>query len=174
VDGIVRDSPLVLAHLARCAAAILARAAADILRLFLGAGAAPSVAAGLNICRSSAIRALILFFCSSKPAMAAVSTSAWNFVGISQFILAPWRFFTGFIGFLKHIRLNTSSHQFREDLDRPTRSMSPGSSTNLHFKLPGNRSTKSFRPVIAICNIRRDVWHRTELHRGLEIAATSE
>ena len=45
---------LATAHLFRWAAAILARAAADILRLTV-VGALPSVAPGFNIWRSSAI-----------------------------------------------------------------------------------------------------------------------
>jgi hypothetical protein len=58
------------AHLFRCAAAILPRAAADIRRRFLVGrdDSAPSLLAPpLNICRSSAICAFIRFFCSSKP-----------------------------------------------------------------------------------------------------------
>jgi len=74
-------SPRALAHLSRCAAAILARAARDIRRRFFGAGAAPLLA-GLSIWRSSAIWASIRFSCSSKPAMAAERISAFNFVGI--------------------------------------------------------------------------------------------
>jgi hypothetical protein len=69
------------AHLFRWAAAILARAAADIRRL-LGAGVVLSVVLGLNIWRSSSIRALSRFFCSSKPAMAATMISVLGFVGM--------------------------------------------------------------------------------------------
>ena len=75
------DSFLDAAHLFRWAAAILARAAADIRRL-TGVGALPSAALGLNIWRSSAIRALSRFFCSSKPAMAATKISVSRFVGM--------------------------------------------------------------------------------------------
>ena len=69
------------AHLFRWAAAILARAAADILRL-TGVGALTSVALGFNIWRSSAICALSRFFCSSKPAMAAATISVLSFAGM--------------------------------------------------------------------------------------------
>jgi hypothetical protein len=74
---------LAAAHLFRWAAAILARAAEEILRLSFGTGALPSVAPGLNIWRSSAIRALSRFFCSSKPAMAATKISVSRFVGMT-------------------------------------------------------------------------------------------
>jgi hypothetical protein len=70
------------AHLFRCAAAILARAAADIRRrLVVGADdSAPSLLAPpLNICRSSATCPFIRFFCSSKPSMAAVISSRLSF-----------------------------------------------------------------------------------------------
>ena len=53
-DEAVPDSVLAAAHLLRWAAAILARAAADILRL-TGVGTLPSVALGFSIWRSSAI-----------------------------------------------------------------------------------------------------------------------
>jgi hypothetical protein len=69
------------AHRFLWAAAILARAAADIRR-FLGAGAVLSVVRGLNIWRSSAIWVLSRFFCSSKPAMAAVTISVLSFAGM--------------------------------------------------------------------------------------------
>ena len=69
------------AHLFRWAAAILARAAADI-RCLTGMGALPSAALGLNIWRSSAICALSRFFCSSKPAMAAVRIWVVSFEGM--------------------------------------------------------------------------------------------
>jgi hypothetical protein len=74
VDDAVPDCVLSAAHLMRWAAAILARAAADILRL-TAVGALPSVVLGFNIWRSAAIRALSRFFCSSKPAMAATMIS---------------------------------------------------------------------------------------------------
>jgi hypothetical protein len=70
------------AHLFRCAAAILARAAADIRRrLVVGAeDSAPSLLAPpLNICRSSATCPFIRFFCSSKPSMAAVISARLSF-----------------------------------------------------------------------------------------------
>ena len=54
VDEAAPDCFLAAAHLLRWAAAILARAAADIRRL-LGAGAVLSVVLGLNIWRSSAM-----------------------------------------------------------------------------------------------------------------------
>ena len=54
--ALTADPFLIAAHLVRCAAAILRRAAADIFRLAgVGSGAAPSVEAGVNIWRSSAI-----------------------------------------------------------------------------------------------------------------------
>jgi hypothetical protein len=71
----------VLAHRFRWAAAILARTAADIPRLFL-VGGAPFGEVPPNICRSSAIRASIRLFCSIKPSMAAVTTALLNLVGI--------------------------------------------------------------------------------------------
>ena len=75
------DCFLTAAHLFRWAAAILARAAADILRR-TGVGVLPSVAFGFNIWRSSAIWALSRFFCSSKPAIAAAKISGLSFVGM--------------------------------------------------------------------------------------------
>jgi hypothetical protein len=54
LDDAVPDCVLAASHLFRWAAAILARAAADILRL-TGVGALPSVVLGFNIWRSSAI-----------------------------------------------------------------------------------------------------------------------
>jgi hypothetical protein len=73
---------LASAHLFRCAAAILARAVADILRLFVGACPAPSAAAEPCVFRSSAIWASMRVFCSSKPAMAAATISVLSFVGM--------------------------------------------------------------------------------------------
>ena len=64
------------AHRLRWAAPILARAAADIFRFaFFGGGVAPSVDPPVRSCRRSAILALMRFFCSSKPSMAAVRMS---------------------------------------------------------------------------------------------------
>jgi hypothetical protein len=62
VDEAAPDCSLAAAHLFRWAAAILVRAAEDILRLSFATGALPSVAPGLNIWRNSAIRALSRFF----------------------------------------------------------------------------------------------------------------
>ena len=79
------DSFLEAAHLLRCAAAIRRRAAADIFRLGLTAsGVAPSMGLPFSICRSSAIRSLICFFCCSKPSIAAVRISVLCFVGIQS------------------------------------------------------------------------------------------
>jgi hypothetical protein len=81
---------LFAAHLFLCAAAILARATADIRRRFVvGADElAPFLSEPpLNICRSSAICALIRFFCSSKPSMAAVISSQLSFAGIELTII---------------------------------------------------------------------------------------
>jgi hypothetical protein len=84
---LVPDSLLDAAHLALCAAAILFLAAADILRLGLAApGVAPSVDPPVNICRRSAIWASIRFFCSSKPARAAVRILVVSFVAMYQYV----------------------------------------------------------------------------------------
>jgi hypothetical protein len=80
-DAAARDCFLDAAHLFRWAAAILARAAADILRL-TGVGALPSVVVGFNIWRSSVMLASSRFFCCSKPAMAAAMISVLSFVGM--------------------------------------------------------------------------------------------
>jgi hypothetical protein len=74
--------PLAAAHLFRWAAAILARAAVDILRLFVGARPEPSARAEPCMFRSSAMRASMRFFCSWKPAIAAATISVLSFVGI--------------------------------------------------------------------------------------------
>jgi hypothetical protein len=75
------------AHRFRCAAAIRRRAAADILRLGLEAsGVVPSVEGPFDICRRSAIWASIRFFCSSKPARAAVRISVVSFVAMYQYV----------------------------------------------------------------------------------------
>ena len=75
---------LTAAHLLRCAAAILFRAAALIVRFpvvgwaaLAGSGLAPS-----NIRRISTIRVSILVFCASKPSRAAVRISLVSFMGI--------------------------------------------------------------------------------------------
>jgi hypothetical protein len=68
------NSCWVSAHRFRWAALILARVAADTRRV-LFAGAAPFAEPPVIICRISAIRASIRFFCSMKPSMAAVNTS---------------------------------------------------------------------------------------------------
>jgi hypothetical protein len=84
VDEAGPDCFLAAAHLFRWAAAILARAAADIiLPRFLGARVLLSVALGLSKFRSSAICVSSRFFCSSKPAMAAATISVLSFVGMS-------------------------------------------------------------------------------------------
>jgi hypothetical protein len=78
------------AHLFRWAAAILARAAADIRRRFVvGADDSDPSLLGLplNNCRSSAICVFIRFFCSSKPSMAAVIRFRLSFVGIELTII---------------------------------------------------------------------------------------
>jgi hypothetical protein len=84
--GAVDETPapcfLAAAHLFRCAAAILERAAADILRRFLGARVLLSVALGLNKFRSSPICVSSRFFCCSKPAIAAATISVLSFVGM--------------------------------------------------------------------------------------------
>jgi len=83
VSEALADWLLEAAHLFRCAAAIRRRAAADILRLRLEAsGAAPSGEASFNTSRSSEILASIRFFCSSKPARAAMRISFVGFVGM--------------------------------------------------------------------------------------------
>jgi hypothetical protein len=74
----VLDSPFDAAHRFRCASAIALRPAALSLRLTRrGASEAPTgaVRPAVNICRRSAIWASILRFCSSKPRMAAITTS---------------------------------------------------------------------------------------------------
>jgi hypothetical protein len=77
------DWLLETAHRFRCAAAIRCLAAADIFRLGLEAPeVAPSVEGPFNTCRSSEILASIRFFCSSKPARAAVRISFVSFVGM--------------------------------------------------------------------------------------------
>jgi hypothetical protein len=83
VDEVAPACFLAAAHLCRWAAAILERAAADILPRFLGAGVLLSVALGLSKFRSSAICASSRFFCSSNPAIAAVTISVLSFVGMS-------------------------------------------------------------------------------------------
>jgi hypothetical protein len=75
VDETGPDCFLDAAHFFRWAAAILARAAADIRRRLFGAGTLLSVALGFNIWRSCPISRLRRFFCSSKPAMAAATIS---------------------------------------------------------------------------------------------------
>jgi hypothetical protein len=72
------DSPFDAAHRFRCASAIALRPAALILRLpRRGASEATTgaVRPAVNIFRRSAIWASILRFCSSKPRMAAITTS---------------------------------------------------------------------------------------------------
>jgi hypothetical protein len=70
---------LTAAHRLRCASAIALRAAALTLRFRCGAVVAviPS-AGGASMARSSASRLFILLFCSSKPRIAAVTTSSLN------------------------------------------------------------------------------------------------
>jgi hypothetical protein len=69
----------------RCAAPILARAAADILCLvFFCGGAAPSFVFPVSMVRSSAILTLMRFFCSSNPSTAAVRMSVVSLFGIGD------------------------------------------------------------------------------------------
>jgi hypothetical protein len=99
VDTIARFA----ANLFRCAAAILARAAADIRRRFVmdAEEAAPSFAGPpLNICRSSAICTLIRFFCSSKPSIAAVISSRLSFAGIELTIIVQPHWWMKPLGFI--------------------------------------------------------------------------
>jgi hypothetical protein len=78
------DSFLRLAHLFRWAAAMRARAAADILRCCLPAPASPfSAFVPWRRLRNSAICSSIRLFCSSKPSIAALRTSLVSFVGMS-------------------------------------------------------------------------------------------
>jgi hypothetical protein len=81
VDEAGPDCFLDAAHLFLWAVAILARPAAEIRRL-TGVGAVPSGVLGFNIWRSSTIRALSRFFCSSKPAIAAAMISVLSFVAM--------------------------------------------------------------------------------------------
>jgi hypothetical protein len=89
--GAAPDSFRAAAHRLRCAAPILARAAADILRLpFCCGGVAPSVTLPVRCCRSSAILALMRFFCSLKPSMAARRMSLVS-LGIGDYVLCQMR-----------------------------------------------------------------------------------
>jgi hypothetical protein len=67
------DSPLIFAHRSRWASRIRFLAAALNFRLlgFAGTSAAEALGVPLSMARSSAIWASILFFCASKPLIAA-------------------------------------------------------------------------------------------------------
>jgi hypothetical protein len=81
--GAAPDSFLRLAHLFRWAAAMRARAAADILRRCLLAATPPFGAfVPWRRLRNSVICSSIRLFCSSKPSIAALRTSFVSFVGM--------------------------------------------------------------------------------------------
>jgi hypothetical protein len=82
VDEVAPACFLAAAHLFRWAPAILERAAADSLRLFVGARPEPSARAEPCMFRSSAMWASMRSFCSSKPAMAAATISELSFVNM--------------------------------------------------------------------------------------------
>jgi len=76
------DSPLILAHLAFCAIAILRRDAAEnFFRFLTGASGVAAFSAGPpgSMARSSAILVSMLVFWNSKPSMAAVMISFVSF-----------------------------------------------------------------------------------------------